>query len=254
MTQKSVHARAARALAGALASATLAAAMAAAPLPEGAARVESAARQFLAEQASLKGLVEPTFELSLLSSPQALTPCRQPVVVEPLDTRSLSRLRFSATCPGEGGWQRDWTVRAEVSARVVVAATDLPPNRVLAEGDLGLERRKLFDLGDALGAPEAAVGLVSNRSLRSGQAVSPRLLSQPVLVRRGDGVNILVRSGPIEVNMAGEALEPGRRGELLRVRNSSTGKVIRARVLDAGVVEPEGMASSSSSMGPQSRD
>lgn len=253
MTQNSVLARAARALVGVGAWACLAA-VAAPPPIEGAAQVESAARQLLAEQAALKGLVEPTFELSVVGSPQALAPCRQPVVIEPLDTRSLSRLRFSATCAGEGGWQRDWTVRAEVSARVVVAATDLPPNRVLTDADLGSERRKLFDVSDALGAPQAAVGLVSNRSLRSGQVVSPRFLSQPVLVRRGDGVNITVRSGPIEVNMAGEALEAGRRGEMLRVRNSSTGKVIRARVLDVGVVEPEGMASSSSSQSPQSRD
>ena len=44
---------------------------------------------------------------------------------------------------------------------------------------------------------------------------------------------------------AGEALEPGRMRQVVRVRNSSTGRVIRARVLGDGVVEPEVIASPS---------
>lgn len=224
---------------------------AAGPQPEVAARVEAAAREFLSEQATLKGLVEPTFELNLATSTQALTPCKQPVVVQALDTRYLSRMRFSANCPGAEGWPRDWVVRAEVSAKVVVALVDVPANRPLTEADLAQERRKLSDMADALPALEAAIGQASKRSLRTGQVVQARFLAQPLLIKRGDSVNILARNGPIEVNMAGEALEPGRRGEVLRVRNVNTGKTIRARVLDSGVVEPESMAGSSSA---QSRD
>jgi flagella basal body P-ring formation protein FlgA len=38
--------------------------------------------------------------------------------------------------------------------------------------------------------------------------------------------------------MAGEALDNGTRGAVVRVRNASSGSVIRARVRDMGVVEP----------------
>lgn len=221
------------------------------PQPEVAARVEAAAREFLMEQATLKGLVEPTFELNLVTRPQALAACKQPVVVQALDTRYLSRMQFSAHCPGTEGWPRNWVVRAEVSAKVVVAVVDVPANRPLTEADLAQERRTLSDMADALPALEAAMGQASKRSLRTGQVVQPRFLAQPLLVKRGDSVNILARNGPIEVNVAGEALEAGRRGEVLRVRNAGTGKVIRARVLDSGVVEPESMAVSASA---QSRD
>jgi flagella basal body P-ring formation protein FlgA len=227
-------------------------ASAAGPAPAPAARVEAAARQFLQDQATLKGLVDPAFELHLATSPQPLAPCPTPVDVQALETRYLSRMRFSATCPGEGGWQRDWTVRAEVTAVVVVAAADVPANRPLTDADLAQERRKLTDMADALPAPDAAIGQASTRALRTGQVVVPRFLAQPLLIKRGEQVTIQARSGPIEVNVAGEALEPGRRGEVLRVRNSSTGKVIRARVLDSGLVEPENMGRASGAA--QSRD
>lgn len=229
-------------------------ALSAAPLSAPAQRVEAAARQWLAEQATVKGLVAPQFELSLVerggTTPAAA--CAQAVAVEAVETRYLSRMRFAATCPGNAGWQREWIVRAEVSALVVVAAAPVQANRAMAEADLAQERRTLVDMADALPSIDAAVGQASTRALRSGQVVSPRWLVQPLLLKRGDSVSIVARNGLIEVQVPGEALEPGRRDQVVRVRNTGTGKVIRARVVEAGVVEPESMGQQS--MGDQSRD
>lgn len=242
---KSIYGRslASLAITGALLWPLLAASVEAAP--EVAARVQAAAQRLLSEQAAHKGLVEPEFKLNLVTSPQPLTPCQLPVTVGPVDTKYLSRMRFSANCPGKDGWQRDWIVRAEVTALVVVAATDVPANRALSEDDLTQERRKLSDMADAVSTLKAVVGQSSTRALRTGQVVLPNFLALPILVKRGDSVTIRARSGAVEVNVAGEALESGRRGDILRVRNSSTGKVIRARVLNSGVVEPESMTVSS---------
>lgn len=242
---KSIYGRslAPLAITGALLWPLLAASVEAAP--EVAARVEAAAQRLLSEQAAHKGLVEPEFKLNLVTSPQPLTPCQLPVSVEPVDTRYLSRMRFAVKCPGKDGWQRDWIVRAEVTALVVVAATDVPANRALSEDDLAQERRRLTDMAEAVSTLKAVVGQSSTRALRTGQVVLPNFLALPILVKRGDSVTIRARSGAVEVNAAGEALEPGRRGDFIRVRNSSTGKVIRARVLNSGMVEPEGMAEAS---------
>jgi flagella basal body P-ring formation protein FlgA len=58
-----------------------------------------------------------------------------------------------------------------------------------------------------------------------------------MLVKRGAAVRIVARREQIEVSMAGEALDAGARGALLRVRNAN-GTVIRARVTGADMVEP----------------
>lgn len=206
-------------------------------------RVEAAARDWLSGEADAKGLVEPVFEVKAMASrPQPLPACAQPLAVDALDTRSLARLRFAVVCPEPDGWQRDWSVRAAVSAMVVVATRDVPANQPLAQDDVSIERRRLTDLAGAVSLPEDAVGQSSNRTLRSGQPLNARWLAAPLLVRRGDSVTITARHGGIEVQAAGEALEPGRLRQVVRVRNSTSGKVIRARVVDNGVVEPEGMA------------
>lgn len=210
------------------------------------ARVEAAARDWLAGEAEAKGLVEPVFELKAVASrPQPLPPCAKPMSIDALDTRSLARLRFAAVCPEPDGWARDWSVRATVSAMVVVATRDVPANQPLAQDDLAIERRRITDMAGAVSVPEEAAGQSSSRSLRSGQPLHARWLAAPLLVRRGDSVTIVARHGGIEVQAAGEALEPGRQGQIVRVRNASSGKLIRARVVDSGVVEPEGMVGSS---------
>ena len=79
------------------------------------------------------------------------------------------------------------------------------------------------------------------RPLRPGQVLQKRLLAAPVLVKRGEVVVIEARSGPIQVTASGEALEPGRQGDVVRVRNVNTGKIIRARVVDTGTVQPADM-------------
>ncbi len=74
--------------------------------------------------------------------------------------------------------------------------------------------------------------------MHRGDIVRRSLLHAPTLVRRGDAVNIVAQHEQILVTMAGEALDAGARGDIVRVRNAGSGKVIRARVIDAGEVEP----------------
>ncbi len=79
--------------------------------------------------------------------------------------------------------------------------------------------------------------MAARRSIRSGEVMRQNMLAAPQLVKRGDQVRIVARRDQIEVSMAGEALDNGVRGAVIRVKNSS-GTQIRARVIDAGMVEP----------------
>lgn len=58
-----------------------------------------------------------------------------------------------------------------------------------------------------------------------------------LLVERRQPVNIRIRLGTLTVIARGEALEPGREGQFIRVRNTRSGKVLTARVIDSQTVE-----------------
>lgn len=177
-------------------------------------------------------------------------PCRQPSV-EALDTRYPARMRFAVTCPGSTGGRQEVIVRAEISAEVLIATTSLASGHVLAAEDLASERRDVSNAQDALSELTAAVGQALKRSLRPGQVLQRQMLTAPLLVRRGDTVRIVARSGPVEVSNAGEALENGHGDDVIRVRNPATGRVIRVRVIDRGSVEPVDLPTMPISQSPE---
>jgi flagella basal body P-ring formation protein FlgA len=218
----------------ALAGAAGAALPVAAPVAD---QVEQAARAQLEKQAAGSALAEPRFEVALAAS-RPVPPCRQPVAVEPIDTRQPARMRFAVRCPDAAGWRYEYVVRAKVSALVVVTAAPVAANAALTDADVTLERRDITAIADPVSAPQDAVGQTSRRSLRAGEVLRAGQLAAPLLVKRGEAVVMLARHDGIEVSTAGEALDAGSRGALVRVRNAASGQVVRMRVAGAGTVEP----------------
>ncbi|WP_311196567.1 flagellar basal body P-ring formation chaperone FlgA [Rugamonas fusca] len=204
------------------------------------AQVQQAARAHVLAQAASAGLSAPLAEVTVVRGSRPLAACGRAVTVEAVDTRQPLRMRFAAVCPGADGWRYEFVVRAQVSAPVVVSATDVPAGKVLTDEDLLLERHELVSLTDVLASPQAALGMSGKRTLRAGEVLRMALLAAPTVVKRGDAVTIVARRDQIEVSMAGEALDSGARGALVRVRNAN-GTVLRARVTGEGTVEPADM-------------
>lgn len=220
---------------------------AAAPSPQ--ALVSDAARQHLAAQAEAQGWREPVFEVNVPTRLDHEGQCPRPLEVSPVDTRQLSRMRFEVSCPGNPGWSATFVARARVSASVLVAATAITARQALQAADLREEVRDITSMPDAVNTAEEAEGQTSRRALRAGQVLQKRFLQADMLVKRGSAVQIVARAGGVQVTHAGESLDSGARGQAVRVRNLASGKVIDARVVSHGVVEPI-----SSAPMPQSRD
>jgi len=196
-----------------------------------------AARDELGRQAAGSGLGEPQFELAVVSARPAPA-CTAPVTIEALDTRQPARMRFAARCPDGRGWRHDFTVRARVSALVAVTAAPVASNQAINDADVTLERRDVTNIPDPVGVLDAVVGQSSRRSLRAGEIVRASALAAPIAVKRGDQVVMQAHQDGIEVSMAGEALDAGARGAVVRVKNSASGQIVRMRVLGAGAVQP----------------
>lgn len=227
-------------LAAATALLSAAPAGAAVPLPA-TAQAEQAARRYLTEFAARQHLAEPEIAVQALPPARPLPPCAVPLEIEPLDTRFLPRLRFSARCPGNAAGS-ELIVRADLVAQVLVASADLAAGKPIAAASLALEKRNLATTPDALARLEDVAGFASRRALRAGQVLQRRQLQPLLLVQRGQSVRIVARHGQIEANVPGEALQNGGQDELVRVRNVASGRTISARVIGPGAVAPSDLA------------
>lgn len=204
-------------------------------------QIEQSARAELERQMAASGLTEPQFEIAVVTARPA-PPCSQQVAVEPLDTRFPQRMRFVARCPDTPGWRYEYVVRARVTAMVAIAAAPVAANEALTDAQVTIERRDISNIADPISNPADAVGQMSRRMLRPGDILRSGQLSSPVLVKRGDAVVMIARREGIEVSMAGEALDAGSKGAVVRVRNAGSGQVVRMRVAGPGAVEPIDMA------------
>jgi flagellar basal body P-ring formation protein FlgA len=200
-------------------------------------KVQEAAKNQLQNHAQSQRWLEPEFDVEVVRNNRVVPPCPSETRVESMDPRGIARMRFVVVCPSLQGWRYEYLVRGKVSAKVAVAANDLMPGKILSPIDLLHQRHDITLIPDTFSDFTELEGMAARRTIRAGEVIRSNMLTAPQLVKRGDQVRIVARREQIEVSMSGEALDNGVRGAIIRVRNSS-GTQIRARVIDAGTVEP----------------
>ncbi|WP_343629962.1 flagellar basal body P-ring formation chaperone FlgA [Roseateles sp.] len=201
------------------------------------AQVMEAARATLLDQARQSGLIAPEVQLTQ-PAPRVRPPCPAGWDVAMQDSRSLLRLRLVARCADDAARvpPQDFLLRAALSAEVLVVAQSVASGQPVNDDALQLQRRDISQTPDALSTLEP--GQAARSTLRVGQVLQKRLLAAAIVVKRGDAVRIQASRGGVSVEGAGEALDSGARQAVIRVRNSASGRVIQARVLEPGLVEP----------------
>jgi flagella basal body P-ring formation protein FlgA len=130
-------------------------------------------------------------------------------------------------------------VKAEVRvfAEVVVSSQSLASQEIVKIGDVRLERREVSGLdGRPFYRIDDVVGQQVARSILVNETLTQKRLERPTVLRRGSAVTLLYETGTLRVETPGVAQENGRTGELIQVKNSSSGKLLSGRVLDGRMV------------------
>lgn len=120
-----------------------------------------------------------------------------------------------------------------------VLAEDVSAGTVITEAMLKLTSGDRNQLPvTAVRKLSAAIGQETRRTLPAGSVLQARQLQQPVLVDRGDSVSVQVRGSNFQVSREGTAMQPGARGEQIRVRLAPR-QHLEAEVIAPGRVRVE---------------
>ncbi len=121
---------------------------------------------------------------------------------------------------------------------VVVTNHRLRRNTILSEDDLTLERRKITGYAHQLiPTISDAIGMQVTRSLGGGAVLLTRYVKNQPIIMRGDIVTIIATSGKLKVTAHGEAKSKGAKGDIIKIKNLASRRIISARVIDRGLVE-----------------
>ena len=127
-----------------------------------------------------------------------------------------------------------------VYEQVLLVTQDLGLEHPFTAADVRSEERQVEAASvDYFHSPDEVIGKVPARVLKAGQVLRRNMVQMPVAVEVGTPVDILVDVNGIKVKAEGIALQKGRIGAYIRVKNARSGKFLRGKVIDAHTVQIE---------------
>ncbi len=120
----------------------------------------------------------------------------------------------------------------KVTVPAVAAAREIERGQVLTEDDVEetIVNVKELPSGDVYRSFEEIAGLAARTDIPAGRVLTSAMVELPILVVRGDAVTVVVPIGAATVTLHGIALDSGRLGEEIRVRNPDSNAIITAVV------------------------
>ena len=82
--------------------------------------------------------------------------------------------------------------------------------------------------------PELAVGKTLKWPIRQGGLVRDQDLQNPIIIKKGDPVDVIWRSQTVSLTMTGIAQKDGAAGDLIPIENPTSKKTIEARITGMG--------------------
>ena len=84
--------------------------------------------------------------------------------------------------------------------------------------------------------PEELVGKVARRTLLPGRFVALSAVRDPYLIPQGAAVQVMFVSGGLSISTKAVTLQPGSAGDVVKVRNTDSGAIFSATVMEDGTV------------------
>lgn len=179
-------------------------------------------------------------QISRLDARLRLPLCAEDALSAQLESPEIpvGRVTVRVTCNGPSPWRLFVPAQVSLYQQVVVSTRPLQRKSVISAQDIRLAERDTGLLGNNyLLDPAQAIGMQMKRNVNADTVLGHAQLEQNRLVQRGDKVVISAGNSSVNVRMPGEALEDGTLGAQIRVRNTRSNRVVRARVTGPGQVE-----------------
>ena len=156
----------------------------------------------------------------------------------PTGGQLIGNTTIGIRCSGTKPWTIYVPASVKAMRKVVITTRPILRNSAITEADIRLEERNVTTGSDTyIFDPKHVLGKLAKRALTSSTSLKPSMLSEPILVRRGQQVIILAQGAGIEVRMAGTALMDGAAGQIIRAKNKRSKRTVEGQVIQPGVIK-----------------
>jgi flagellar basal body P-ring formation protein FlgA len=185
--------------------------------------------------------IESRYEASLIQSPELASLVRVGSIAsaEPTSEIRAGTTRWNVVLrTATGNIETQLLIDLADHPRIVASTRTIPIGQRIAASDLQYQYVPADRLPTTyLTSIDEAVGMEAKMNLRSGSPVVPDAIGTPILVRRGDLIEVRVVAGGVSVTTNAKSLDDGSESQLIEVETISPKKRLVARVISSSVVE-----------------
>jgi flagella basal body P-ring formation protein FlgA len=152
--------------------------------------------------------------------------------------RAMGNTTVGVRCPDQDGWSIYVSARIDVFGPVLVARQPLARGTRIEADDLQLVERNLSNLPYGYYTdPQPVTGQLAKRTIAMATVITPPMLQEPNLVKRGERVTVIAESGPLKIRTSGKALNDGKSGGRVRIRTEGSRRIVDGVVASPGVIK-----------------
>lgn len=151
--------------------------------------------------------------------------------------KTVGKTTVGIRCQGPKAWALYVPATVNVYSTVYQTAHALPRGHIIRKTDLEPVEYNLARLSYGYFSDSSKlIGMQTKRRLSQGRVITPNQIKPPLLIKRGEQVALVSESSLFKVKMSGKAMMDGAYGDRIRVKNSSSRRIIEGKVTQPGVV------------------
>ncbi|MFN2355672.1 MAG: flagellar basal body P-ring formation chaperone FlgA [Desulfopila sp.] len=202
-------------------------------------RVIEAIDQFLRDNSHSMPEADISFTPRTLPVPFMLPKGKLAIEVVPANPTILKSSSFTLIFRVNGKVEKNFSVPGDLKALapVVIATDSLPRGSRLTPANTKKAIKDLTRHDNPSTNLRRILGKRLKRTIRAHDVIHSSDVEIPPLIQRGQLVKIIIRTGTMHLSATGVARRDGKQGEIIRVRNVNSNKLIQGRVTAAGTVE-----------------
>ena len=200
--------------------------------------IEQAAYEYALSQAQ-ENFDGPQVVMGKLDSRLRLQACASSLdVFNNTVNTGLGSQTIGVKCNAPVTWTVYVPVKVKVFQSVVVAVKPLAANQIITTADVKLQQWDIGSLRQGyINNIRHLIGQELKYPIAMGTVIKPHSVRAQKLVHRGEHITLVALAGNMEVRMNGMALSDASLGQRVRVKNSSSKRVVEGVVDAPGIVK-----------------
>lgn len=197
--------------------------------------IYEAVKSYVAQ--NINTTAEYEINITPLSNRLNLALCTEPLHIFSTNLMKAGRSTVNVRCNVGKKWAIFVSIIISPFDYVVILTQPLQHGEVATQQFFSIVKKDVSQLhGNYLTTFDALLNKQAARTLATGSVVMPKDFIEPKVIKRGDKVVITANTSGIAIKMNGIAQSDGTRGQMIRVKNQNSERIINAFVIDVGQV------------------